>query len=81
MDNKDFDRQPRGRKSAGWVWILVIAAFLCILFVWLIPARDKGDDRALEDEQAEVVTEAITPSQAVDEAQIGQESQMESDAY
>lgn len=41
----------------GWVWIAlgVIAAFLCILFLWLLPMRDKDKDSAPEEVNQEVV--------------------------
>lgn len=72
-DNKVEDKEstgPKGEteitkkskiKSAAWVWILVAVAFLSILLIWLIPARDKGENQT-EGNGTEKVADTIPGS-------------------
>ena len=54
------DYQEKQNKK-GWLWIAlgVVAAFLCILFLWILPSKDKDKDGGPEPggiEQAEAVS-------------------------
>lgn len=51
-------------KSAKWVWILVIAAFLCILLLWLLP-RNEGSGEGYE----EPITEGVEAVEGVSETE------------
>ena len=60
--NTNTPKDPKNntkRKSAGWVWILVIVALLSILIIWLIPSSEKeGEDMASGDPAISVTDSA-----------------------
>ena len=48
--NSEEPKKPKNPKikSAAWIWILVVAGLLTVLILWLIPAKDKGEDEGMQ---------------------------------
>lgn len=68
------------QNKRGWIWIAlgVIAAFLCILFLWLLPKDSKDKDSAPETVGTEVVTPTSDENYEAAEAPVnpvGEEAQ------
>lgn len=57
------------KKSAVWIWILVILALLAILFIWLIPGKEKAEEKQVDVPAMEAAATDVTDDEAAIAAQ------------